>query len=98
MSKETVSHGNGVAIRKEMTSMSNKDICPITFLVHYATKLAGFVAPRRFWLASESLYSTKRGVLCNKNQTREEYVELGISHLNNNYPHMLASPEDRPWR
>ena len=46
--------------------MSNKDVCPTTFLVDNASRLAGVVVPGRFRLPCEALDSTKRRVLNNK--------------------------------
>lgn len=55
-----------------MTGVGNQDVRPTTFLMHDASEIAGIVVPRGFWLTTETLDSTKRCVLCNENQTREE--------------------------
>jgi hypothetical protein len=78
--------------------MSNKDISPITFLVDDASKLAGAIVPWCFWLACETLDSTKRRVLRVKNQTREEYAKCVMSHLDGDCMRVLARCNDRDQR
>jgi hypothetical protein len=96
--KETVPHGDGVGICQEMSGMSNKNVSPTTFLVNDASKLASAIVPWCFWLACETLDSTKRRVLRVKNQTREECVKCVMSHLDGDCMRVLASCNERDQR
>ena len=65
--------------------------------MHDATKFARIIVPSCFWLTSETLNSTKRGILCHRSQMREECQQHVMPYLDDDCMRMLANRDDRDY-